>query len=298
MKKIILLAAATFSLAACNNDDVYVDQPVAAEITATIGSSVTTRASETSWANGDEIGVTMSGRYFNIKYVTNSGDGNFEGASIYFKNKREPETFTAYYPFAGTPGEPLTLIEASTEAEFQTSEKQPKIDFLFASKENVSGEQPKVKFDFSHQMCQLTFTFKNGSGADVSKLSSYSVEGMILDGTFNPSDGVCAVNEDAEAKSLNIDLADVELVSEKALAPLIVFPQAVADKTVTLKIKDNDGQDYACSLNFENNRLEAGYNYKWTVTVNKTAMSVEKSEIVDWITKESDAGASSVLPTM
>ncbi|MDE5808491.1 MAG: fimbrillin family protein [Muribaculaceae bacterium] len=294
MKKIILLAAAAITLAACSNDDnYYVEDPVEAQFSATIGNGVPTRASGTSWEKGDEIGISMSDRYFNMKYATNSGDGNFEGSPIYFKNKREPVTLTAYYPFAGTQGVALNSIEASTSAEFQTDGKQPEIDFLFARNENVSGENPKVKFNFSHQMSQLTLIFKNGSGADVNKISSYTIEGAILDGTFNLSDGVCSAKPDGEAKSLIIDLTDVEVISEKELDPIILFPQAMTGKTLTLKIKDNEGQDYACSLNLENDRLEPGYNYKWTVTVNKTALSVDKSEIVNWITKSSEAGASS-----
>lgn len=294
MKKIILLAAAAFTLAACSNDDnYYVEDPVEAQFSATIGSSVPTRASGTSWTRGDEIGISMSDRYFNMKYATNSGDGNFEGSPMYFKNKREPVTLTAYYPFAGTPGVALNSIEASTSAEFQAAGKQSEIDFLFARNENVTGADPKVKFNFSHRMSQLTLAFKNGSGADVNKITSYTIEGAKLDGTFNLSDGVCSAKTDGEAKSLIIDLSDVEVISEKDLAPLILFPQDMTGESLTLKIKDNEGQDYACSLNLVNNRLEPGYNYKWTVTVNKTSLSVDKAEIVDWITKTSEAGASS-----
>ena len=142
-------------------------------------------------------------------------------------------------------------------------------------------------------MSQLTLTFKNGSGADVSNITSYSIDGAKLDGTFNLSDGVCSPKTDGEAESLRIDLSNVEVINEKELAPLILFPQVMTGGQLTLKIKDNEGQDYACTLNLENNRLEPGYNYKWTVTVNKTALSVDRSEIVNWVTKASEAGASS-----
>ncbi|MDE6338498.1 MAG: fimbrillin family protein [Muribaculaceae bacterium] len=296
MKKLILFAAEAVSLAACNNDDNYIDESVAAQISATIGKNIGTRASETSWDINDEIGVNMSDKYYNVKYVTKSGDGIFEGSPIYFKNKREEVTLTAYYPFSGTDGKDAAAITASTTAAFQTSEKQPEIDFLFASKENVTGADPKVKFDFSHKMSQLTFKFKNGSGADVTNLSSITIEGLVLDGTFNTADGVCAVNPDALPGNITISLTGVE--NEKDIDPLIVFPQSTADKTVTLKIKDSENQEYACSLNFENNRIESGNNYKWSITVNKTALSVSSSEIIDWATKEADSGASSLLPSM
>lgn len=296
MKKIFLLAAVAIAMTACNNDDITNDDPVAAQISATIGAGGTTRASNNSWDIDDKIGITMSGRYFNIEYITKSGDGDFEGSPIYFKNKREPVTLTAYYPFTNIEDESLSEIEGFTTADFQKSAKQRKIDYLFAKKENVTGEQPKVKFEFSHKMSQLTFVFKNGSGADVNQIKTFTIEGLVHAGTFNVADGVCSVKSDAEAENLNIDLTDVKVVSEKEVAPLIVFPQSVADKTVMMKITDSEGQDYACTLSFENNRIEAGNNYKWTIIVNKTSISVEESEINDWSTVEKETGTGSLLP--
>lgn len=296
MKKIFLLAAVTIAMTACNNDDITNDDPVAAQISATIGASGTTRASNESWDINDKIGITMSGRYFNIEYITKSGNGDFEGTPIYFKNKREPVTLTAYYPFTDIEDESLSEIEGSTTAEFQTSENQPMIDYLFAKKENVTGEQPKVKFEFSHKMSQLTFVFKNGKGADVSKIKTFTIEGLVHAGTFNIADGVCSVKSDAEDESLSIDLTDVEVVSEVPVDPLIVFPQSVADKPVMMKITDSEGQDYACTLSFENNRIEAGNNYTWKIIVNKTSLSVEESEINDWTPVEKETGTGSLLP--
>lgn len=296
MKKIFLLAAVTIAMTACNNDDITNDDPVAAQISATIGASGTTRASNESWDINDKIGITMSGRYFNIEYITKSGNGDFEGTPIYFKNKREPVTLTAYYPFTDIEDESLSEIEGFTTAKFQTSENQPMIDYLFAKKENVTGEQPKVKFEFSHKMSQLTFVFKNGKGADVSKIKTFTIEGLVHAGTFNIADGVCSVKSDAEDESLSIDLTDVEVVSEVPVAPLIVFPQSVADKPVMMKITDSEGQDYACTLSFENNRIEAGNNYTWKIIVNKTSLSVEESEINDWTPVEKETGTGSLLP--
>lgn len=80
MKKILLFAAATLALAACNNDDEYVDNgPVAVQVTATIRENAMTRASNTSWAAGDKIGITTlrkdESKYINMEYTTTAGDG-------------------------------------------------------------------------------------------------------------------------------------------------------------------------------------------------------------------------------
>lgn len=58
MKKIFLLAIAAFALTSCNNDENYVAGPAAATITATIGESTLTRATDSEWTAGDEIGIS------------------------------------------------------------------------------------------------------------------------------------------------------------------------------------------------------------------------------------------------
>lgn len=277
MKKILFLAAATFTLAACNNDDNYVDEPIAAQITATIAKSAVTRASGTSWTNGDEIGITMTGNnvsYVNQKYTTSAGDGIFTGPAMYFKNHIDQMTLTAYYPFTGDVDTSPAPIEVSTTAERQTSEEQPKFDFLYARLENVTGSTPNVEFKFSHQMSKITLIFKNGNGADVNKITSYQIDGLILNGTFNTATGECAVTNTTPAP-LSIAMGTV--------SSLIVFPQATADKAVTLKIKDKEDQDYACTLNFGDDGIVAGNNYLYTITVSKTGLSVNSS-ITDWNT--------------
>lgn len=299
MNKYILLPALVLALTACSSEENDIDQPVAARVSATIECGVASRASEASWSQNDEIGVSMGGRYLNIKYVTESGDGNFEGSSMFFRNKRESVDFTAYYPFLGTEGSAPGkdgLIEANTRALNQAKNTQPSIDFLFDSKNDVIGEHPVVKFEFIHKMSQLTFVFKNGTGADVKKIAYYTIEGLVLDGTFNTANGVCAIKDDGTPENLSIDLTDVEVVSGEAIPSLIVFPQTTADKNVTLKITDTEGQEYSCILSFDNDSIVAGNNYKWTITVNKAVLSIDKSEIIDWTTTEKEIDAGSVLP--
>lgn len=97
-------AAATLALAACNNDNEYVDNgPVAVQVTATIGENAMTRASNTSWAAGDKIGITTlrkgESKYINMEYTTEKGDGVFTGNTMYCRchhGKREKHSLA--YP--------------------------------------------------------------------------------------------------------------------------------------------------------------------------------------------------------
>lgn len=289
MKKFFLFAAAVIALAACNNDDNYIDDPIEAQITAEIGEKSLTRANGSSWDNGDEIGVTMVGRYSNIKYTTESGDGIFAGKTMYFKNKREPVTLSAYYPYTGDEGTVPAGFQVTTEAERQTAAEQQKFDFLYAVKENVTGSEPNVSFAFSHMMSKITFIFKNGNtGVDVKKLKNYEVNGLILEGTFNPATGYCTANNSTSPAPLSV----VPTVNnEEVSSTLIVFPQTVS--TVTLKITDGEDQEYGCDLKFNDNRLEAGNNYLYTIKVTKTGLKVENYAITDWTEKPDESEAKS-----
>lgn len=271
MKKYILLAAVALSLCACESEDNYIDDPVAARVSATIGDSSLTRAKDSSWEKGDAIGISMSGRYDNIRYATADDDGVFDGSIMYFKNKQESVDITAYYPYTGTEGQAPAVLTANTDAAYQTAAEQSKYDFLYASLEGVKGSDPDVNLQFSHKMSKLSLIFKKGNdGTDVSKITSYALEGLVLDGTFNPATGACAANTGVASQTLAMTPVAVE--KDKALPSLLLFPQPVAK--LTLKLKDSDNQDYTCELKLTDGRLASGNHYVFTVTVNKTGLAV------------------------
>lgn len=283
MKKYILLATASLALAACDTEDNYTDEPVAVQISANI--ETLSRASDVKWDAGDNIGIFMSGRSFNINYVTEKGDGMFTGNPIFFKNKQEPVTITAYYPYTGTEGETPDAVTASTGGERQTATEQSKYDFLYAVKENATGAEPNVNLTFKHMMSKLTILFENGNiGTDVTKITSCEINGLVLDGTFNPATGACAASAGTPAAPLKLT------ATQGVLPSLILFPQTV--EKVTLKISDIENQDYSCELKFDGNRLESGNNYLYTIKVSKTGLNVDYS-INNWTEKTDESEAMS-----
>ncbi|MDE5788284.1 MAG: fimbrillin family protein [Bacteroidaceae bacterium] len=291
MKKYILLVSAAILLAACNSEDNYMEEPVVAQISATIGQGAASRACDEKWTEGDEIGVTMGDLYINRKYTTESGDGTFTGALMYFKNKKDKLTVSAYYPYSGAEGTSAPVVETSTDTDRQTATEQPKIDFMYTTMDGVSGAQPDVNLRFYHKMSKLTLIFKNGNeGTDVGKIISYKIDGLILDGTFNPLDGVCMAKADGEARSINIEMPLGTVKDGARVFPLILFPQVV--NKLPMRIHDSEGQDYVCELNIGADGLVAGNNYLFTITVKKTSLSVSSS-IVDWETETGSSEAKS-----
>ena len=288
MRKIYFFAVVALALAACDNDDKYVDnEPVAAQITANIGNSISSRAAGTAWDTGDKIGITTfreneqgvnESKYVNMEYITENANGVFTGTPMYFQDKTKPVDFVAYYPFTGTQGTAPSPIAAETSAENQTAENQPKIDFLYDHRKSITGSDPKVNFVFSHRMSKLTFTFKNGTGADVSKITSYAVEGLTLTGSFNPANGTATASGDAAT----LTMENVTVENGVSMPSLIVFPQNTGDRTVNLHIYTNDNQHYACQLQFGGGEIMCSNDYQYTITVNRTGLNLETSTIADW----------------
>lgn len=303
MKKIFLLAAVTLALAACDNNDDISNQPSGiVNVTATIGESTLSRASDDKWSAGDEIGISstlikedgtsVSGPYINEKYTTTSGDGNFTGTPLYYYPSM---TLTAYYPFTSPDNiDSNGKITAYTTVEYQTADKQPKIDFLWDGESSIhknADGKPGIDFNFSHKMSKLTLTFKKGDDAegsvDVSKIISYEIEGLKLEGKFDTKTGVCAVNNEAVAQLLSINPTVVE--NGVPLPSLILFPQTPGTDKVKLHIYTNEipKQHYVCTLSFSSGGvIEKGNSYQYTITVNKTGLTINQSNITNWTTPD------------
>ena len=277
------LAALALALAACNNDNEILnnDGPVAARFIADIAPA--TRASGTTWDNGDRIGVTDIGndtQYGNVPFILKNGKFEAEEKVIYIEDA-ETHTFRAYYPYNSAGG----TLAATTDATAQ--QNQPAIDFLFASGATGDKNNPVVSFtdktakggadnSFHHRMSQITLTFEAGAGVDFSvvKPERYTLDGLKLTGTFNTADGIATADNGAQTGELTMELADGNLTSS-----VILFPQTKA--SIGLSVYYNS-QPYTATLTIPDGALKAGNNYTYTVTVRNKDLSISSATISDW----------------
>ena len=275
------LAALALALAACNNDNEILnnDGPVAARFIADIAPA--TRASGTTWTGGDRIGVTDIGndtQYGNVPFILKNGKFEAEEKVIYIEDA-ETHTFRAYYPYNAAGG----TLAATTDATAQ--QNQPAIDFLFASGATGDKDSPVVSFtdktdkggadnSFHHRMSRITLTFEVGDGVDFSvvKPERYTLDGLLLTGTFNTADGIAAADGTAEA--LAMDLADGSLTSS-----VILFPQTAASLPLTVNYRS---QNYRATLTVPEGALQAGNNYTYTVKVRNKGIEVSEATIAKW----------------
>ena len=268
-------AALLLALAACTNDEENLnDGPVAAQFTAAIGDNVTatTRVSGTNgteWDEDDCIGIT-GGSYSNVPHVT-EGNGNFEPASIddiiYFDNTDEV-TFRAYYPYKDDNEMTEGKIAATTDAKAQ--EVQTQHDFLFANGAKGSTYNPDVSFTganaFSHCMSRITLNFKGGSGVTIPTgyPTSYTLKGLLLQGTFDPTTGQTATT--------TTTTADVTLPGNRTSS--IFFPQEVA--SIDMEISLN-GNTYYTALPVKDGKLQSGKEYHYEITISHQNVEVNAS---------------------
>lgn len=306
-KKVYWLAALVLGLTACNqeNDPIApVAEQVAAKVTADIAFGQT-RAAGVTWSANDAIGIsTVSStqtRYTNIPYVRSGSAFVAENTVIYFQSPDEV-TFDAYYPFTGTSGTAAGTIEATTTAEKQTAQEQPKIDFLFAQGAKASKAHPTVAFtnksqtggaDNSFHHCMSQITLKLTEGDDMSfagKLTEYKIEGLVLEGTFNTATGEAKAKGGATPSALTMTLSGVAVAGNLyTTSPVILFPQSVTGGRFTLRVKV-DNATYTATLTLPGGAtaLMAGYSYVFPVTVKKTGLSVGTTEIAPWTVETGD----------
>ena len=278
------LAALALALAACTNDNENLnDDSVAAVINAEISDAVSTRASGTTWDNGDRIGVTDIGndtQYGNVPFILKNGKFEAEENVIYIKDTKT-HTFRAYYPYNAAGG----TLAATTDATAQ--QNQPAIDFLFASGATGDKDSPVVSFtdktdkggadnSFHHRMSQITLTFEAGAGVDFSQVKPerYTLDGLKLTGTFNTADGIATADDGAQTGELTMELADGSLTSS-----VILFPQTAASLPLVVNFND---VEYKATLTVPEGALQAGNNYTYTVKVRNKGIEVSEATIAKW----------------
>lgn len=312
IRLIAATAAALLLLAGCEKEsnNTVENGPVAARIHTVIdpmtsgpgssGGSGTdgtpaTRAAGTAWTKNDAIGITTSLNAVGTKlllntcYVTRGGDGKFEaedGEVFYFTDNSEVE-FTAYYPWTATEYmDEKGIIQIDlTNATYQTPEKQPEIDFLFATATG-SATNPDVKLQFRHCMSRVVLRFLPGDGIAELDDIEYTLNEMELGGTFNTLTG--------EAKSAGRFSAISPLIltvsgsnAAELSSPLILFPQQGNDlRTLTLTMR---GTTYSATFqlpqNSQNNNVRellAGHSYTYNVKINNTTMTISQATINPW----------------
>lgn len=301
--KLLSVSMLALSVAACTNDNITVttaDGETAAVVLAAIDNAPATRASGDAWERGDIIGISsVPGTktvYSNVPYKWGGSNFNADGETIYFQSA-EAVTFHAYCPYNAAGG----ILTATTDAAAQKN--LPAIDFLYASGAVADKTAPTVRFtgdkSFHHCMSQIKLTFEEGNGmAFTGKLEAYTLGGLVLKGGFDTEAGLARAQAGETPADLYVALGPVIPTNKKYSAPpVILFPQDVTGGKIPLVVYVA-GVKYVTELilpdadgdGVKDTALKPGYNYTFSIRVNKTAIEISTAEISPWEEVAGDAG--------
>ena len=288
-----VIMALTMTLAACSNEetenDPLADGPVAAQVTAGIGQSMTRVSVDdngsAAFTTGDVIHVVAGGT---ATYdYTLQGDNSWSASNPYYFQSRDNVDFKAWY------ADPA-LTPADNEIDIDTKSQDVKAengwnqwDILVTPAVTTTVENPIINFTgsnaFSHIMTQLVFIFKAGNDiGDLSALTGYTVKNVTTDATFNTQ--TCDLMTGSTTGDIAMTVTG-EADNQVDCTPIIMVPQTVSG-TLNIEVAYN-GQTYKAALNPPTGGLQAGYSYTYTVTISNTGLEVGDATIGDWDTDDS-----------
>ena len=325
--KFFMLAALALSATACSNDnDTTTYGPREAVITAGINTPVT-RANGSTWET-DDIGVMVTAAttsnmptlYKNVQYTTTSTSSDAAtftastGAGIFFQDANETVTFAAYGPYqtstdaATLPGSNGVISNISTTNQ-STRDAQKAFDFIYASGATATNSSYKVQFQgdyaFFHKMSRLIIQFvaATDAGFDATEVSAegstYSITGLIHEGTFNVTTGVAQAQTATVPGSSAAGSTDWSLNTNSLRTPnetttatftSILYPQDHSASGLTVKA-EIAGQTYEATIM---PNLESGKSYTYTITAKTQGLEVTGCTVTDWTNGGSDSADATI----
>ena len=264
MKKSVILAGmALLTLAACNKNPKVEPQPVDFSQYAVRVEPVITRATETNFEKGDQIGLSIvraAGDYATNKQLTYDGTA-FSGDLNWYDEGAEESTLKAYYPYNSTESLPTRFTVQSDQSKGTSAS-----DFVSAVKENVLPSANAVPMVFKHRLSRLVVTVKNNSGAEIEKVQFQEIIPVAL----IADDLTAKVDENAKWQTITA-FADGDkyyaIVPGQTVAPIVAV--TAGGKELTQQLVEVT--------------LEPGKQYSVSVVVNKEEIKVVLAgEIENW----------------
>ena len=286
MKKLFLFAATVCTMLSCSKNEEVIPNEGKLPINISVGQQ--TRANDTTFENGDEVGIYVvnydgstagtlkdeGNQADNAKFTYNSSEWTPD-EDIYWKDQNTSADFYAYYPYSAS-----TNVAAHTFS-VQTNQSQETdfwaSDFLWGKTANVSPTSNAVSIQTNHSLSRVLIDVKPGKGFDdvtwAAAEKSIKICNVLTSATINLATGVAtATGNKGEITPLATGTTGSTL-SYKAM----MIPQTVADNS-KLIVVTVDGTNYIYRTGFT---FKANTQHQFTITVNKSGSSVDVT-IGEW----------------
>ena len=217
MTKLFALALLAGAMVSCSTEDTAPstqNDKVAVQFTG--GISVNTRAAGLAWADGDMIGIFMTGTkqplsadaikegVDNVCYQSNGSIGFSPvsgGKTIFFPIDGDVD-FYSYYP-------QTTVNDYKVALNMADQKSQEAVDFMYAKTTGCNKAKPQVDLKFNHKLSKLVLNVQPGNGLtqdDLNKLT-VTIKDQNTTATFNLADGVIS----GEGNPDNIQMKAVQV---------------------------------------------------------------------------------------
>ena len=280
MTKFFALALLAGAMVSCSTEDTAPstqNDKVAVQFTG--GISVNTRAAGLAWADGDMIGIFMTGTkqplsadaikegVDNVCYQSNGSIGFSPvsgGKTIFFPIDGDVD-FYSYYP-------QTTVNDYKVALDVTDQGKQEAIDFMYAKTEGCNKATPQVFLKFYHKLSNLVLDVQPGNGLtqeDLKKMT-VTVKGQNTKATFNLVDGTIS----GEENPANIKMKAIQ-VGKRYEA--ILLPTASTIREIVFDLDNGYDAPFVWKMDSE---LKGGNLYNYT-TVKLTRSTVDMNGIIE-----------------
>ncbi len=219
------------------------------------------RATDTAWEAGDEIGIYMQQTdasgfvYSNIKYTNSEGNlGTFtssDNTSIKYQGNSTVK-FMAVYPYQ----------QGVTDGNYHFTlgnEDLSDNDIMYASVTGIEAGTGNVSLTFSHKLAKIVLQLEDNSGNAMSG-ATVSIDKQCTTGALNVADGTISATGDAYTSTLSF------AETENGTYETIVIPDEGYDGR-SIVIETTDGTIYRCPVE----DIAFGTSTKYTIPISLQA---------------------------
>ena len=280
MTKLFALALLAGAMVSCSTEDTAPstqNDKVAVQFTG--GISVNTRAAGLAWADGDMIGIFMTGTkqplsadaiqegVDNICYQT-SGSIAFSpvsgGKTVFFPIDGDVD-FYSYYP-------QTTVNDYKVALNMADQKSQEAIDFMYAKTTGCNKAKPQVDLKFNHKLSKLVLNVQPGNGLTQDDLNNLTVtiKDQNTTATFNLADGEIS----GEGNPDNIQMKAVQVGK---IYEAILLPTASTTREIEFNLDNGHDAPFVWKMDSE---LKGGNLYNYT-TVKLTRTTIEMTGTIE-----------------
>lgn len=275
MRKFITLAAVAALMFSCSENPTPEPEPTPTppptqEKWAINISTSITRATDTSFENGDKVGIYVVNQPNTLKASGNHADnigftysGSWSAATtIYWKDETTKADFYCYYPYASS----ISSVEAypfAVKADQSSVANYKASDFLWGKATGVVPTKDAVGITVKHAMSNVIVKLIAGNGYTAEDMASASVAicGLKTNSTINLATGVITPTGDAQEITPMVE-SDYRraLVIPQSVSNADLIKVTIGDKVYTLNqsVEFKSGKQHTCTLTVE--RTNQGIN--------------------------------------